>query len=124
LAGVAESFDSSHQLGAAAVQSIRAQAIAFSQPGALESSYHHVVGWVSGQMVLRLRLHDLIIHVWDIGETIDPPATIPNDLVTWAVADLVDPASPAARHFEIDTADLSTAIDQTPQEMLLSAFDR
>jgi uncharacterized protein (TIGR03086 family) len=121
-----ESFDLSHRVAEAAISSSRALIEAFSSPGALERPCHHVVGEVPGRVVLRLRLHDIIIHTWDIAQTLKPPATLPNELVSWALADLSGPDSLAAKHFDLDTSGLriTREQEQSPQVMLLSGFGR
>jgi len=121
-----ESFDLSHRVAESAISSSRALIEAFCSPGALERPCHHVVGEVSGRVVLRMRLHDVIIHTWDIAQTLKPPATLPNDLVSWALADLSSPDSVAAKHFDLDLSGLRNAREQeqSPQVMLLSAFGR
>jgi len=121
-----ESFDSSHRVAEAAISSSRALTKAFSSPDALNRPCHHVIGEVPGRVVLRLRLHDIIIHTWDIAQTLTPPAVLPNELVSWALADLSDSDSLAAQHFDLDTSGLRIAQEeeQLPQVMLLSAFGR
>lgn len=42
---------------------------------------------------------DLIVHTWDIEETLGPPADVPDDLVRWGLAELADGESLTARHF-------------------------
>lgn len=66
-----------------AIQSAKDQVAAFHQPRALEQTWNHVAGDLSGRQILRLRLHDLIVHSWDIEETLRPPANVPDDLVRW-----------------------------------------
>lgn len=39
-------------------------------PRALDQTGHHVNGDLSGYEVLRLRLHDLIIHTWVAAQAI------------------------------------------------------
>jgi hypothetical protein len=68
--------------------------------------------------VLRARLHDLIVHGWDLGESLRPPAGIDDDLVAWAVAELAADGSLTAQHFGIDTAAI------TDDASLLRAFGR
>lgn len=120
------SFDLPHRVAEAAISSSRALVEAFSWPGVLDRPCHHVMGEVPGRGVLRLRLHDIIIHTWDIAQTLKPPATLPNELVSWALADLSEPDSLAAKHFDLDTSGLRVAREhgQSPHVMLLSAFGR
>ncbi len=121
-----ESFDRSHRVAEAAISSSRTLIEAFSSPDILDRPCHHVIGEVPGRVVLGLRLHDIIIHTWDIAQTLTPPAALPNELVSWALADLSDPDSLAARHFDLDTSGMRVAQEQeqSPQAVLLSAFGR
>lgn len=68
----------------------------------LEGSYDHVAGALTGRAILRLRLHDLIVHAWDLGQTLTPPVPLPGSLVTWGLIDLADPASTARAHFGVE----------------------
>ncbi len=84
-----------------AIRSAEEQRVAFEGAGVLDRSWHHVAGTLSGRAVLRLRLHDLIVHTWDIEQTIGPPAAIPDELVEWGLGDLADAGSLAAGHLQI-----------------------
>ena len=126
LQNTVDSFDLSHRVAEAAISSSRALIESFSSPGALDRPCHHVIGEVPGRVVLRLRLHDIIIHTWDVAQTLTPPAALPTELVSWALADLSDPGSLAAQHFDLDTSGLQIAQgqEQSPHAMLLGAFGR
>jgi len=124
MAHTIDSFDPSHRVADAAISSSRALAEAFSSPGILDRHCHHVIGEIPGRVVLRLRLHDIIIHTWDIAQTLAPPATLPDRLVSWALTDLADPDSLAVQHFDLDTSGLGIARNQSPQDLLLGAFGR
>ena len=76
MAETVKSFNERHEPRAAAIESIRAQLLAFGEPGLLDRMCHHVVGELTGREVLRIRLHELIIHTWDIGEAVNSPASI------------------------------------------------
>ncbi len=123
MAATVKSFDGTHESRAAALSSIKAQYQAFAKPGVQDRRCRHVAGELAGREVLRLRLHDLIIHTWDIAQALNPPATIPDELVAWALAELADPDSMSSQHFSLDTAGLERA-GQAPQMALLSAFGR
>lgn len=84
-----------------AIQSARNQDAAFHRPDALEGTWNHVAGDLPGRQILRIRLHDLIVHSWDIEETLRPPATLPDDLVRWGVDELLHEGSLAAQHFDL-----------------------
>lgn len=123
LAATRRSFDGSHDPRSAALSSTTAQSKAFAVPGVLDRRCQHLVAEMSGRAVLRLRLHELIIHTWDIAQTLNPPATIPSDLATWALTEIADPDSTTANDFALDTAALQRG-DLAPQSALLSAFGR
>ena len=120
LEGAIASFSEAHEPGAAAVESIREQRAAFEAPGALDRTCSHIGVELSGFEVLRVRLHELIIHTWDVAESLDPPAAILTELVTWALAEIVDPESRTATWFGLEPLKPGRA----PQEDLLAAFGR
>lgn len=123
IADTIESFTPSLDRVAAAVSSTRTQTELSAQPGALDRRCSHVVGYLSGAEALQLRLHDLIIHNWDLARALDTPATIADDLIAWAIADLLAPDSLSARHFDIASSDLARH-EAEPQLRLLAAFGR
>ena len=94
-----EAFDGGSATRAQAIVAIDDQLGAFRATGVLGRTCHHVVGDLSGRQVLRLRLHDLIVHAWDLAEALEPPASVPAELIHWAVAELADAGSQTARHF-------------------------
>jgi uncharacterized protein (TIGR03086 family) len=108
---------------AAAAASIRDQLDAFTQPGALERRCHHVAGELAGTDVCRLRIHDLIVHGWDLAQALHPPADVPGDLVTWALAELSAGDSLSAQLFGVDPASLASS-PEPPHVALLTAFGR
>jgi uncharacterized protein (TIGR03086 family) len=116
-----KSFDESHEPRAAALESITAQSAAFAEPGALDRICHHVAGELTGREVLRIRLHELIIHTWDIAETMDPPASIRSEFVAWSFAEIADPESNTTELFALDTAVLD---GERSERALLAAFGR
>jgi len=90
--------------GASAVQatsSVADQLTVFTRPGVLDRTWSHVVGDLTGRQILRLRLQDLIVHTWDVGETVDAPAGLHADLVNWGMSELADEASLTAKHFQL-----------------------
>jgi uncharacterized protein (TIGR03086 family) len=93
---------------------------AFNTSGALEREYDHVAGTLDGRNVLRLRLHDLIIHAWDIGQTLDPKPELPTDLVAWGLAELDTARSPARQHFGAGSAGTGPSL----QDRYLGHFGR
>lgn len=116
-------FDGAPDHRDAAISSIRDQEDAFVQPGALDRRCQHVAAELSGGEVLRLRLHDIIIHTWDIAQTVSPPGSISDDLTAWALAELALADSLAARHFGLTSADTGRQ-SEPPQMTLLTAFGR
>lgn len=116
-------FDGALGRREAAISSIRDQEDAFVQPGALGWRCQHVAGKLSGSEVLRLRLHDIIIHTWDIAQTVSPPGGFSDVLTAWALADLALPDSLTTRHFGLDPADVGRHPEST-QMTLLAAFGR
>lgn len=118
-----EGFDAEHSHREAAISSIRDQQDAFAQPGALDRRCQHVSGELSGAEVLRLRLHEIIVHTWDIVQAVSPPASIPDDFARCALAELAMPDSLTIRHFGLDSAALDRQSDGS-QTDLLAAFGR
>jgi uncharacterized protein (TIGR03086 family) len=84
-----------------AASSVTEQLTTFAQAGVLDRTWHHVAGDLTGRQILRLRLHDLIVHTWDIKQTIDPPASVPADLARWGLAELSDQDSLTPSHFDL-----------------------
>ncbi len=117
-------FDRGSATRQAAIQSAKDQLGAFEQVGVLDQSWHHVVGKLSGRQILRLRVHDLIIHAWDIGETLHPPASIPTMLAQWGLGELRDGDSLMAKHFELPDAPGSGAPTDDAGSAYLRAFGR
>lgn len=122
-AAVIESFTRSHDIRAAAVASIEQQRQAFSETGALDRRCEHLGARMSGSEVLRIRIHEVILHTWDIGESIAPPAVIPDELIDWALTELVEPGSRTIEHFGLEPS-AAPESGQNPQQRLLSAFGR
>ena len=123
MAAALERFDGENDHREAAISSIRDQQDAFAKPGALDQRCQDVAGELSGAEVLRLRLRDIIIHTWDIAQTVRPPASISDDFISWALAELAMPDSLTARHFGLRTADLGRQ-SMAPRATLLAAFGR
>jgi uncharacterized protein (TIGR03086 family) len=89
---------------AAAINSAFDQRSAFERAGVLDRTWQHVAGELSGRQILRLRLHDLIVHSWDINEARRPPSSIPTSLAEWGLGELAEPGSLMSRHFDIPPA--------------------
>ena len=123
LAAARSRFDDKHDRRVGAVSSVRDQLDAFVQRGALDRRCQHVSVELSGAEVLRLRLHDIIIHSWDIAQTVSPPASVSDALTSWALTELAMPDSLAARHFGLESAGPRRQ-SEPPQTALLAAFGR
>lgn len=96
-------FGGGSATNAQAASSVGELVTIFTRPGVLDERWSHVVGDLTGRQILRLRLHDLIVHLWDIQQTIDAPAVLQNDLVTWGLDELADDTSLASKHFELQS---------------------
>ncbi len=103
--------------------SVADQLAAFRKPDVLRQTLHHVAGDLTGRQILRLRLHDLIVHIWDIGQTLDPPTSLPDELVRWALTELSDEESLTPKHFGL-TAQPSDDSNAEAAAGYLSRFGR
>lgn len=81
----------------------------FRAPGVLGRTWHHVAGDLTGGEILRLRLHDLIVHTWDISQSLESAAELPGEVVLWGLAEIKSEESLAIRHFDVDPSQLSAA---------------
>jgi uncharacterized protein (TIGR03086 family) len=91
----------------AAIGSLTDQLDAFHRPEVLDRTWNHVAGDLTGRQILRLRLHDLIVHSWDLEQTLRPGADLDGGLVQWGLDDLAREGSLAAEHFGL--VDLASA---------------
>lgn len=105
-----------------AVASVDEQLGGFAGPGALDGRWSHIVGELTGRQMLRLRLHDLIVHTWDIQSALDVAADVPVELVRWGLGELSDPESLTATHFGLDG--LGAAQSTTDGDAYLRVFAR
>lgn len=121
MAETIKSFDESHEPRTAALESIKAQLLAFGKPGVLDRRCNHVAGELTGREVLRIRLHELIIHTWDIGQAVNPPASLRDGYVAWAFAEIAGSTSTTSERFALDTSALEGERSETA---LLAAFGR
>lgn len=94
-----EQFGGNSATSAAATGSLKDQLDAFRRPEVLDRAWDHVAGDLTGRQILRLRLHDLIVHSWDVEETLRPGADLDRGLVRWGLDDLARGGSSAAEHF-------------------------
>ena len=121
MAETVTSFDESHEPRTAALESIKAQLLAFDKPDVLDLMCNHVAGELTGREVLRIRLHELIIHTWDIAEAVKPPASIRDGYVAWSFAEITSPTSNTSELFALDASALKAERSETA---LLAAFGR
>ena len=112
------SFTGEHDPVEAVLESTRRQFDSFALPTALDQTYDHVAGKLSGITILRIRLHDVMVHLWDLEQALQPGAPLHPGYARWAIADLSKPDSPAARHLATEVKNPKTAAD------LLTAFGR
>lgn len=116
-------FEHASPTATEAIHAAALQVEAFQEPQALERNSDHVAGTIQGREILRLRLHDLIVHVWDIGVSLSTTEQLPLDLAQWGINELSRDDSTSARHFEL--TDLHVAIDDTrPDLAYLEVFGR
>ncbi len=114
-------FEAGGATPAQAVSSAADQLASFAEPGVLTQTWHHIAGDLTGRQILRIRLHDLIVHHWDIEQTLRPPASVTQDLLDWANAEIADPASLSAKVFEFDDV---ASNDRDPGRRYLQRFGR
>ncbi len=69
-----------------------------SAAGNAERRYAHVAGELTSTEMLRLRVHDVAIHAWDLQVAISSPAGLDPVYVRWAVDELARPDSRTAEH--------------------------
>lgn len=112
------SFDDEHVPLDAIGESCNRQLDAFNRPGVLEGTYQHLFGELSGDQVLRLRLHDLGMHLWDLQQALGSTTPMDSTYAGWAIAELADPESLTAQTFATGASRPATSAD------LLVAFGR
>lgn len=123
LAAAVASFDREDNAISSAAISASEQLKAFRSPGVLDAACHHLDAVLTGREILRIRIHELIVHTWDILETIGPPALIHPESINWAIGELDRPDSLTIERFGLTP--LAAPLDrQTGQEALLAAFGR
>jgi len=96
-----ERFGGGSATSEAVIRSLENQVAAFLEPGALDRTWSHMAGSLVGRQILRLRLHDLIVHSWDIEVTLRPGAALSDGLVRWGLDELAHDESLTAGHFEV-----------------------
>lgn len=122
LAVATRSFDDDDDTRSSLVTSTLELEDSFLAPGVLDRRCDHVTEDLSGHEVLRLRLHDLIIHTWDAAQVLrGTPFELRPELVRWALTDIAD--DPLAElHFGVDPP--MAGDGGSDQTTLLAAFGR
>jgi uncharacterized protein (TIGR03086 family) len=59
---------------------------AMARPGALEGTYKHAVGEVSGERYTLMRVNEYLCHGWDVAMTIGATPDFPSDLAAKCLA--------------------------------------
>ncbi len=98
------SFTDQHDPVRAVIESAAAQLDAFTKPGRLAGTFHHAVGDLAGDDVLRLRIHDVCMHIWDLLQVVRPDAPLDGEYVAWAVDELAKPDSLTVQHMAVHVA--------------------
>lgn len=122
LADTMASFADGGATSSDAVSSSTEMVDAFEQSGVLDRVCHHVAGDLTGREVLRLRTQDLIVHTWDVGQSLGVDSTVPTELIEWGSRELADSGSLTVEHFGMEATrpgDISTA-----ESRYLAAFGR
>jgi uncharacterized protein (TIGR03086 family) len=99
-------FDPASPTAAEAIRAATLQLDAFQEANVLERCSEHVAGTIRGREILRLRLHDLIVHVWDIDSSLSTTAKLPRDLAKWGIRELSRDNSLSATHFGLTDLDV------------------
>jgi uncharacterized protein (TIGR03086 family) len=92
-------FEHASPTATEAIRAATLQLDAFQEPRVLERKSDHVAGEIRGREILRLRLHDLIVHVWDIGSSLSTTEQLPDGLAQWGIRELSRDDSTSAGHF-------------------------
>lgn len=108
----------------AAIQSLQDQEEAFQQTTVLDRVWNHITGDLSGRQILRLRLHDLIVHSWDVKQSLRQEALLDASLVRWGLDDLAREDSLAADHFGSGDTASSGLESGDPTGRYLALFGR
>ncbi len=92
-------FDEGSATTATALDSFSEQLGAFEQDDVLDQQWNHVAGDLSGSQMIRLRLHDLLVHAWDVQQSLGSSRSLPEELTRWGFAELGRADSLAVDHF-------------------------
>lgn len=61
---------------------------AFAAPGARERTVSHLVGELTGEQFLQLRVYDMLLHTWDLAKALGTDDQLDDDLVRRVLADV------------------------------------
>jgi uncharacterized protein (TIGR03086 family) len=61
---------------------------AFAVPGARQATVRHIVGEITGERFLRLRIYDVLLHTWDLAMALGVDDRLDHDLVGRVLADV------------------------------------
>jgi uncharacterized protein (TIGR03086 family) len=97
---------------------------AFTEPGALERTVHHLIGDVPGSRLLEMRIVENVVHGWDLATALGLPATIDDALADHAYQYLAPRAEvlPATGYYAPPKR--TPAADAGLQERLLTVVGR
>jgi len=123
MADAIASFGDGHASVGEATTALAEQHAAFGRPGALDGTCDHLAGPLPTRTVLRLRLHDLIVHTWDVEQSLRPPADIPPAVVHWGLHELTTHGSLDAAGFGPDP-EAGGRGPEPPQVRYLGRFGR
>lgn len=70
MAATMKRFGDNSVMSETAIDSLNDQLVALHRSEAPDRTWNHVAGQLTGRQILRLRLHDLIVHSWDVEETL------------------------------------------------------
>lgn len=107
-----------------AIQSLKDQEAAFQQTKVLDRVWNHIAGDLSGRQILRLRLHDLIVHSWDVEQSLRREAPLDITLASWGLDDLAREDSLAAEHFGSGDSAQARLDNTDPTHRYLRVFGR
>jgi len=75
---------------------------AFESPGVLDQHHDHVLGQIGGRTMLKIRVHEMAVHAWDVATSIGVDSGMPTDVIEWIVAELASPDSTSLASFDIE----------------------
>lgn len=104
-----------------AVTAVRA---AFSEPGALERTVHHLIGDIPGSRLLQMRITENVVHGWDLATALGLPATIDDALAEHVYEYLAPRAEALASTGFYASPKRTPAANADVQERLLAVVGR